>query len=155
MAWAGGHREPTPPRRVTGRSCGALFVDKLISRPLFLCKKEDINATQKGTHFDVVGTAVHGREDELDRIMKITTGSEFAPPSSANAPLLPCPCCPGCLVERRPGTARAMANSLCRFLVVSSAAASLCNVRTADASAGNQWTSGRPSESDSSNNCPL
>ena len=66
----GGHWDPTPPRGVTGTSCGDLLADK--SRELcFPWKKGGINAKNMATHFDDAGTAVH--EGELGRIMKITT----------------------------------------------------------------------------------
>ena len=61
MARAGGRRDPTPPRGVTGTSCGDLLADNF--RELWF---SGISATKTwATHFDVAGTAVHGREDEL------------------------------------------------------------------------------------------
>ena len=58
-------------------------------RELCFSGQRDTNAKKHGpTHFDVTGTAVHGRE-----VMKITTLSEFAPPPLTFTPLLFCPCC--------------------------------------------------------------
>ena len=63
----GWHRDPTPPRVVTGTSCGDLLADKF--RELCFSRKRGHQCTKTwATHFDVAGTAVHGSEDELGNL---------------------------------------------------------------------------------------
>ena len=158
-------------------SCGDLLADKF--RELsFLGKRgqEGIQRT-RSTHFDVVGTVVHDRWGE--------TGSRSSRRSRPCLslprrlwPLIPCPCCfvwRACFTAARicfcklssssEGSSLLTLGVACPTGVIScssadsDAAASLCQAKTAEATAGDQWTSGshhddQPAVVEVSGRCP-
>ena len=64
MAWAGGHRDPTPPCNVTGASCGDFLADEF--RELCFAGNRGHQCRKtRATHSDLVVSVVHDREAEL------------------------------------------------------------------------------------------
>ncbi len=92
MARAGGHRDPTPRRGVTGTSCGDLLADKF--RELCFSGKRGHQCKKQGppTLMSPELPCTVARTSRASTT-KVMTQSKFAQPSSALAPLLPCPCC--------------------------------------------------------------